>query len=225
MAVFALALVADSRDPKSGEHLQRMRFYAQMIAEQLAEDGPYSTIVDQRFLEDLYRSSPLHDIGKVSVPDSILQKPGRLTAEEFEEMKKHVIVGGQMLEMARDQIGRGTFMDMAADIARFHHERFDGAGYCAGLQGQEIPLSARIVALADVYNALTSRRVYKPPFSLDVAREIIIHDSGSHFDPVIVDAFLRRLDDIQALAKPCEEIEEITVETPCQKEAVPAELV
>jgi putative two-component system response regulator len=197
MTVFALAQLADSRDPETGEHLQRMRRYAQMIAEELAGGGPYATIVDQRFLQDLYRSSPLHDIGKVAVPDSILQKPGRLTPEEFAEMKKHVIVGGQTLEMARDQVGLGTFMDMAAEIARYHHERFDGGGYCAGLQGQEIPLSARIVALADVYDALASRRVYKPPYELEAAREIITGESGAHFDPVIVDAFLARFEDFR----------------------------
>ena len=197
MAVFALAHVADSRDPETGEHLHRMRRYAQMIAEELADHGPYAELVDQRFLEDLYRSSPLHDIGKVAVPDSILQKPGRLTPEEFEAMKQHVIVGGETLEMARNQVGTGTFMDMAADIARYHHERFDGSGYGAGLRGQDIPLSARIVALADVYDALTSRRVYKPPYSPDTAREIIVRDSESHFDPVIVDAFVARFDNIR----------------------------
>ena len=197
MAVFALAHVADSRDPETGEHLLRMRRYAQTIAGELAGNGPYADIVDRQFLEDLYRSSPLHDIGKVAVPDSILQKPGQLTPEEFEEMKKHVVVGGHTLEMARDQIGRGTFMDMASDIARYHHERFDGSGYCMGLRGEEIPLSARIVALADVYDALTSRRVYKPPYTPDAAREIIIRESDSHFDPVIVNAFLARFDDFQ----------------------------
>ena len=197
MTVFALAHVVDSRDPETGEHLQRMRRYAQMIAEVLADTGPYATLIDQQFLEDLYRSSPLHDIGKVAVPDSILQKHGQLTAEEFEEMKKHVVVGGQTLEMARDQVGSGTFMDMAAEIARYHHEKFDGTGYCAGLRGQEIPLSARIVALADVYDALTSRRAYKPPYSPDYAREIIVHESGAHFDPVIVNAFLARFEDFR----------------------------
>jgi response regulator RpfG family c-di-GMP phosphodiesterase len=197
MAVFALAYLTDSRDPETGIHLHRMRLYAQMIAEELADSGPYAAMVDQRFLEDLYRSSPLHDIGKVSVPDSILQKPARLMPEEFEEMKKHVVVGGQTLEMARDQVGPGTFMDMAADIARYHHEKFNGAGYCAGLKGEEIPLSARIVALADVYDAITSRRVYKPPYSPEDAREMILRDSGSHFDPVIVDAFLARFDDFR----------------------------
>jgi putative two-component system response regulator len=197
MAVFALAHVADSRDPETGEHLLRMRHYAQIIAEELASGGPYAAAIDRRFLEDLYRASPLHDIGKVAVPDSILQKPGDLTPEEFEKMKKHVVVGGQTLEMARNQVGPGTFMDMAADIARYHHERFDGRGYCAGLQGDAIPLSARIVALADVYDALTSRRVYKPPYAPDAAREIIVRDSESHFDPVIVNAFLARFEDFQ----------------------------
>lgn len=196
MAVFALAQVADSRDPETGEHLQRMRRFAQIIADELAESGPYADIVNQRFLEDLYRSSPLHDIGKVSVPDSILQKPGRLTVDEFDQMKKHVVVGGQTLAMARDQVGPGTFMDMAADIARYHHERFDGKGYCEGLRGQEIPLSARIVALADVYDALTSPRVYKPAYSPESARDIIVSESNLHFDPIIVDAFLARYVDL-----------------------------
>ena len=218
MAVFALAHVADSRDPETGEHLQRMRRYAQLLADELADNGPYAAIVDRQFLEDLYRSSPLHDIGKVAVPDSILQKPGRLTPEEFEEMKKHVVVGGQTLEMARDRIGRGTFMDMATDIARYHHERFDGTGYCAALRGREIPLSARIVALADVYDALTSRRVYKPSYSPDAAREIIVRDSDSHFDPVIVDAFLARFDDFRDAGTPAGD--GMRFEVFCQESAV-----
>ena len=139
----------------------------------------------------------MHDIGKVAVPDSILRKPGPLTPDEFAEMKKHVIAGGQTLEMARDQVGPGTFMDMAAQIARFHHEKFDGSGYCAGLRGEEIPLSARIVALADVYDALRSPRVYKPPYDPQSARETVVRESGKHFDPVIVDAFLARFEDIE----------------------------
>jgi len=194
MVVFALANLADSRDPETGEHLQRMRLYAQLIANELADGGPYAAIVNQRFLEDLYRSSILHDIGKVAVPDSILRKPGRLTPEEFEEIKKHVVVGGQMMETARDHVGFGTFMDMAVEIAKYHHERFDGAGYCAGLRSQEIPLSARIVALADVYDAITSPRIYKPPYDPDVARDIIVRESGTHFDPIVVDAFLARFE-------------------------------
>ena len=199
MVVFALANLADSRDPETGGHLQRMRLYAQLIANELADGGPYAAIVNQRFLEDLYRSSILHDIGKVAVPDSILQKPGRLTPEEFEEIKKHVVVGGQMLEMACDHVGPGTFMDMAVEIAKYHHERFDGAGYCAGLRSQEIPLSARIVALADVYDAITSPRIYKPPYDPDVARDIIVRESGTHFDPIIVDAFLAQFEHFRGI--------------------------
>ena len=127
----------------------------------------------------------------------ILQKPGRLTPEEFAEMHRHVLVGGQTLEMARDQVGPGTFMDMAAEIARYHHEKFDGSGYCAGLRGEAIPLSARIVALADVYDALTSQRIYKAAYSPQSARGIVIGESGHHFDPVIVEAFVARFDDFQ----------------------------
>jgi putative two-component system response regulator len=215
MVVFALAHVAVSRDPETGEHLQRMQRYTQIIAQELADNGPYAAIVDRRFLEDLYRSSPLHDIGKVTIADSILQKPGRLTTGEFEEMKRHVVVGGQTLEMARDRVGPGTFMDMAAEIARYHHERFDGTGYYVGLRGKEIPLSARIVALADVYDALTSKRVYKPPYGPDAAREIIVRDSGSHFDPVIVDAFLTRFDDFQDAA--VHMVEDRAFEASCQE--------
>jgi response regulator RpfG family c-di-GMP phosphodiesterase len=204
MAVFALAHVVDSRDPETGEHLMRMRHYAQIIADELSDNGPYAAMIDQRFLEDLYRSSPLHDIGKVAVPDAVLQKSGRLTHEEFEEMKRHVVVGGQTLESARDQVGAGTFMDMAADIARYHHEWYDGNGYLEGLQGQDIPLSARIVALADVYDALTSERVYKAAFSEDSAREIIANASGSQFDPVVVSAFLDRFDDFRVSGSDCQ---------------------
>jgi putative two-component system response regulator len=189
MTVFALAQLTDSRDPETGEHISRIRYYAQTLAEELQCNGPYRAMIGDRFLEDLYRGSPLHDIGKVAVPDAILQKPGKLTPQEFEQIKLHVLVGGDTLENARNYVGRGTFMDMAADIARYHHERYDGSGYCAGLQGQAIPLAARIVALADVYDALTSPRIYKPAYAPDYARQIIRDESGAHFDPAVVDAF------------------------------------
>ena len=189
MTVFALAQLTDSRDPETGGHLYRIRSYSQTLAVQLQQSGPYQAAVNERFLKDLYRASPLHDIGKVAVPDAILQKPGKLTPEEFEQIKQHVRVGGETLENARNYVGEGTFMDMAVDIARFHHERYNGSGYCQGLRGQEIPLVARIVALADVYDALTSRRIYKPAYDPNYAREIILRESGAHFDPAIVDAF------------------------------------
>ena len=143
----------------------------------------------------------MHDIGKVAVPDCILQKPGRLTPDEFQTIKQHVIVGGQTLDMACRHVERGTFMDMAAQVARYHHEKFDGSGYCEGLRGQDIPLAARIVALADVYDALTSRRIYKPPYSPEAARETILSESGKHFDPVVVEAFECCFDDLRDPAK------------------------
>jgi putative two-component system response regulator len=189
MTVFALAQLTDSRDPETGGHLCRIRYYSQTLAEQLQHSGPYQTAIDGRFLNDLYRGSPLHDIGKVAVPDAILRKPGKLTPEEFDAIKLHVRVGGDTLENARNYVGRGTFMDMAADIARYHHERYDGSGYSAGLRGQEIPLAARIVALADVYDALTSPRIYKPAYEPERARQIILDESGTRFDPAIVEAF------------------------------------
>jgi putative two-component system response regulator len=189
MTVFALAQLADSRDPETGEHLYRMRYYAQTIATQLSRHGPYREQVDETFLAHLYRSSPLHDIGKVGVPDAILLKPGSLTPEEFEVIKKHVLIGGETLERARDYVGPGTFMDIAAQIARYHHERFDGSGYCEGLRGTEIPLAARIVAVADAFDALSSPRVYKAAMPMEKARDLIFKDAGTHFDPVIVEAF------------------------------------
>ncbi len=158
---------------------------------ELSRSGPYTQTIDDRFLHDLYRASPLHDIGKVAVPDAILQKQGPLDAAEFEAMKHHVIAGAETLEQARDYLGRGGFLDMAAEIARYHHERFDGKGYCAGLQRHAIPLAARIVALADVYDALTSRRVYKEAISPPEAYETICRERGVHFDPAVVDAFRR----------------------------------
>jgi len=182
MTVFALAQLTDSRDPETGGHLCRIRYYSQMLAAELQRRGPYQEAIDDRFLNDLYRGSPLHDIGKVAVSDAILRKPGKLTPDEFEQIKQHVLIGGDTLENARNYVGQGTFMDMAADIARYHHERYDGSGYCAGLRGQEIPLAARIVALADVYDALTSPRIYKPAYEPDYAREIIMRESGAHFD-------------------------------------------
>lgn len=200
-AVFALAQLAESRDNETGEHLVRMRSYAQVLAEELSRNGPYSDKIDKRFMSDLYRSSPLHDIGKVGIKDSILLKPGRLTASEFEEMKQHVVFGAETLESAVRQSSAAGFLRMASDVARYHHERFDGKGYCEGLSGQEIPLAARIVAVADAYDALTSKRVYKDAVPPTEARMIIEADSGKHFDPHVVEAFSARFDDLLRVRK------------------------
>jgi response regulator RpfG family c-di-GMP phosphodiesterase len=194
-AVFTLAKVAESRDQETGGHLVRMRAYSQILAEELARSGPYADQINRQFLQDLFRSSPLHDIGKVGIRDEILLKPGRLTLDEFETMKQHTVIGANILDQAVTRLRGGGFLAMAALIARYHHEQFDGTGYPVGLEGQEIPLPARIVAVADVYDALTSVRPYKPAYPICEAETIIRCDAGRHFDPVIVEAFRRRFDD------------------------------
>ncbi|PQO46148.1 diguanylate cyclase [Blastopirellula marina] len=201
IAVFALAKLADSRDTETGEHLVRMRAYSQMIAEQLRSGSPYQHEIDDQFLSDLYRSSPLHDIGKVGISDKILLKPGRLTPEEHDAMKEHVRIGADTLEEAASSGQGGSFFNMASQIARYHHERWDGNGYLEGLCGKDIPLAARIVSVADVFDALTSKRVYKDAYPLDRARDLIVEGRGTQFDPVIVDAFLNCFDNISAFAK------------------------
>ena len=201
IAMFVLASLAESRDPETGEHLERIRSYCHILAEELRNNSPYAEWIDDKFIEDLYRSSPLHDIGKVGIPDCILLKPGSLTDEEFEVMKQHSLIGAEALGKTIRTVTSAGFLEMAADIAHYHHERFDGTGYPDGLKGKEIPLSARIVALADVYDALTSSRVYKPAFRSEIAYVMICQERGKHFDPVIVDAFIARHDDFLQVRK------------------------
>jgi len=200
VAIFALAKLADSRDPETGEHLDRMRNYSRILAEQLSIAGPYAHCIDQQFIEEIYHSSPLHDIGKVGIPDAILLKPGRLTAEEFETMKEHTVIGANALREATQKSASGGFLAMATTIARSHHEKYDGSGYPDGLVGEGIPLAARIVALADVYDALTSPRVYKPAYDPDVAKKMIVEENGKHFDPAVVEAFLARESEFREVA-------------------------
>lgn len=204
VAVFAMAELAETRDCETGQHLLRMRAYAQRLAEELRH-GPYAQEITDAFLADLYRATPLHDIGKVGVPDAILQKPGKLTPEEFERMKTHVSIGAITLERAAARAGGGAFLTMASQIARYHHERFDGSGYLAGLAGMDIPLCARLTALADVYDALTSQRVYKPAMPHQEAHDLIVAESGKHFDPVIVAAFERCFADFQRIPEQFEQ--------------------
>ncbi|MEM6458385.1 MAG: HD domain-containing phosphohydrolase [Planctomycetota bacterium] len=196
LIVFALANLADSRDPETGEHLERIRLYCRRMAERLRESGPYTGAVDDTFIQQVYLASPLHDIGKVGIPDAILLKPGRLTDREFGLMKQHSLIGARALENVSRQGGRDDFLAMATEIARSHHERWDGSGYPDGLAGEAIPLSARIAAVADVFDALTSVRVYKDAFSAEVARSMILEESGRHFDPAVVEAFTACFDDL-----------------------------
>lgn len=190
VTIFALAKLAESRDSDTGAHLDRIREYSRILAAHLQKEGPYSNEVDGDFVQLVYLTSPLHDIGKVAIPDSVLLKPGKLTPEEFEIMKQHSELGRSTLEAALRAHPQAKYLKMACDIAGSHHEKFDGTGYPHGLRGDSIPLCGRIVALADVYDALTSKRVYKAAFTHEAARQIVVDGSGKHFDPVIVDAFL-----------------------------------
>lgn len=190
LLIFALAKLAESRDSDTGAHLERVRTYSRIIAEHLLKLPKYREQVNPEFVRLIYLTSPLHDIGKVAVPDQILLKPGPLTEEEFEVMKTHTTRGAETLDAALKQYPSARFLRMARDIAASHHEWYDGSGYPRGLAGQAIPLSARIVALADAYDALTSKRVYKDAFTHEKARASVIKGRGTHFDPDVVDAFL-----------------------------------
>jgi putative two-component system response regulator len=192
LMIFAMAKLTESRDNDTGAHLERMREYSRLLADDLAHSPEFCQTIDGEFVQLLYLTCPLHDIGKVAIPDSILLKPGKLSPEEFELMKRHTLYGSETLEMVVQARPEAEFLLMAQQIALTHHERWDGTGYPHGLAGDEIPLCGRIVALADVYDALTSKRVYKQAFSHETARSIILEGRGSHFDPRIVDAFLRR---------------------------------
>ena len=190
LTIFTLAKLAESRDPETGEHLQRVRNYCRVIARHLQATPKFRQQVSDDFVGLIYQTSPLHDIGKVAIPDRVLLKPGRLTPDEFEIMKTHTVRGAETLEAALKQYPGTSFLEMARDVTLFHHEKYNGNGYPRGLAGDDIPLCARIIALADVYDALTSKRVYKEAFSHARAKTIIVEETGKHFDPAMVEAFL-----------------------------------
>jgi putative two-component system response regulator len=189
--IFALAKLADSRDSDTGKHLDRTGQYCRLMAEQLVCLPQYQGEIDDLFIEDLTIASALHDIGKVGIPDQILLKPGKLTAEEFEVMKTHTIIGAQALREVDQKYPGNKQLRMGIEIAESHHEKWDGLGYPHKLAGMSIPLAARILALVDVYDALTSLRPYKSPFSHAKSSEIITADRSRHFDPDMVDCFLQ----------------------------------
>ncbi|MGB7160456.1 MAG: HD domain-containing phosphohydrolase [Tepidisphaeraceae bacterium] len=184
--IFALAKLADSRDPETGQHLERVREYCRLFAGEARRKGAYGEI-DVEFVSLIALTSPLHDIGKVGVPDAVLLKPGKLTPEETLVMRTHAALGAHTIDAVLQRTPGARFLVMARDIARSHHERWDGAGYPDGLSGDAIPLAARIMALADVYDALRSRRVYKPAMTHEEALTILRQGSGSHFDPALID--------------------------------------
>ncbi len=200
LIVVALAKLAEHRDCDTGQHVERVTTYTQMLAEALRRRDDFRERIDDQFLQDLARAVPLHDIGKVAIPDRILHKPGRLTAEEMAVMRTHAQVGADTLHWITDKAPGVEFLRMAEDIVRAHHEWYDGSGYPSGLAGEAIPLCARIVALVDVYDALTTDRVYRDANSHDDAEAYIRLSAGTHFDPAIVEVFLAHREEFRGLA-------------------------
>lgn len=188
-----LAEVVENRDDNTGGHIRRTAKYVEMIAEELKERGAYPNILTEDYVRDMVIAAPLHDIGKIHIPDSILNKPGRLTEEEFAVMKTHAAAGRDLLLQARDELGEFSYLHMAIEMAEGHHEWWNGKGYPNGRQGEEIPLCARIMAVADVFDALTSKRCYKEEMPLEKAYAIIREESGAHFDPVVAEVFLDKM--------------------------------
>ena len=196
--VFGLAKLADSRDPDTGEHLERIRHYVTLLAKQLKKN--HATWIDSAYIENLAVASSLHDIGKVGVADAVLLKRGGLTDDERTQIQDHPTIGGECLKAIGEQLGDDDFLQLSREIAYGHHERWDGSGYPAKAQGEAIPFAARIISVADVYDALRSRRPYKEPFTHAQARDIVVKGRGTHFDPAVVDAFVACESDFQKLA-------------------------
>lgn len=188
--IFGLAKLAESRDPDTGHHLERIALYSTRLAAALRRDSRYRDVVTPTFVRTIGISSALHDIGKVGVEDRVLLKPGRLEREERFHMQTHTTLGGECIHQIEQRLGNSNFLEMAREIAFCHHERWDGTGYPVGLKGEEIPLAARIVSIADVYDALASRRVYKDPYSHEKCIEMIGQEAGKQFDPKLVEVFL-----------------------------------
>jgi response regulator RpfG family c-di-GMP phosphodiesterase len=197
--ILGLAKLAEYRDAGTGTHLERIREYAKIIARELAKIPKYRDLITPEYIDDIYQSSILHDIGKVGIPDAILLKPDKLTDEEFAVIKRHTLLGGDVIKAIEYQIEGKSFLQMGKEIAYNHHEKWDGSGYPAGIKSEAIPLSARIVALADVYDALTTGRFYKPAYTHEKSMQIIIDLKATHFDPEIVDVFLRLKDDFNRI--------------------------
>ena len=188
-----MAEIVENRDDNTGGHIKRTAKYVEQIAEELKKRGAYSSVLTDAYVRDMIVAAPLHDIGKIHIPDNILNKPGRLTEEEFAIMKTHTTAGRDLLVQAKSELGEFPYLHMAIEMAESHHEWWNGKGYPEGISGEEIPLCARIMAVADVFDALTSKRCYKDEMPLEKAYAIIREESGTHFDPVVAEAFLEKI--------------------------------
>ncbi len=190
LVIFSMAKLAESRDPEMGGHVERIRYYSKTLAEAISKSDDPPQEIDNLFVDNIFLTSPLHDIGKIGIPDYVLLKPGRFDDKEFGIMKNHCCIGFETLNEALKRYPKADYLLMSAEIAHSHHEKINGTGYPDRLKENEIPLSARIVALTDVYDALVSKRVYKDAYGHDMAKDIIMKEKGEHFDPMVVDAFL-----------------------------------
>ncbi len=201
VTILAMASLAETRDSDTGNHIRRTQFYVKALAEKLQTHPRFRFFLSRQTIDMLFKSAPLHDIGKVGIPDRILLTPGRFTPEEFEIMKTHTKLGRDAIKRAEEQLGlKVDFLNFAKEIAYFHQEKWDGNGYPTGISGDEIPISARLMAVADVYDALISRRVYKEGMPHEKAVQIIVESKGTHFDPDIVDAFVELQNEFRAIA-------------------------
>lgn len=200
-SIYVMVSLAEFRDECTGNHIRRTQEYARVLAEQLAHAPNHAACLTTQQIELIAKSAPLHDIGKIAIPDHILLKPGKLTPDEFEVMKTHALRGADMLRTAGSHMGeQGDFLAMAMTIARSHHEKWDGSGYPDGLAGCQIPLAARLMAVADVFDALTTSRHYKTAMTREQAVDIIVQGSGTHFDPQVIEAFMAVQDELQRIA-------------------------
>ncbi|MDH5229558.1 MAG: response regulator [Gammaproteobacteria bacterium] len=200
-SILAMSKLAESKDPDTGEHLDRMREYCKVISQVLGKLDKFKDIIDKKYIETIHAASPLHDIGKVGIPDPILLKPGKLSDDEWVIMKMHPSIGAETLRTVDKKHPGNALIVMGIEIAECHHERWDGKGYPHGLSGEDIPLAARILALGDVYDALTSKRCYKDAFTHEKSAEIIAEGKGTQFDPDVVDAFLAAQDEFIRIRK------------------------
>ena len=202
VTIMAMTSLAETRDNETGNHIRRTQLYVKALAERLRNHPRFEAVLNERMIELLYKSAPLHDIGKIGIPDSILLKPGKLTVEEFEVMKTHTTLGRKAIEDAERRLGmRVAFLSVSKEIAYSHQEKWDGSGYPQGLAGDQIPVSARLMAVADVYDALINKRVYKAAFSHDQTCSTIVKGKGTHFDPDMVDAFVDIAEDFRGIAQ------------------------
>jgi response regulator RpfG family c-di-GMP phosphodiesterase len=200
--ILVLADLVESRDKCTGDHVRKTAAYTKVIMDEMRKEGLYADRLTDAFMEDVVNSAPLHDIGKIHVPDAILNKPGKLTDEEFHKMQEHTTAGKEIIESTISSVSvEAGYLKEARNLAAYHHEKWNGKGYPCGLAGEEIPLSARIMAVADVFDALVSTRSYKKPFPFEKAMDIIREGAGSHFDPLVAQAFLNAEDEVRRISE------------------------